>query len=179
MSSREPAVHDWPAYRKIPTATASIAFSRFASGKTMTGALPPASIETRLNVRAPSSISRRPASLLPVKLILSTRGSVASASPTTSPAPTTPFATPCGSPSIRSSNPKIAIDDAGASLAGLSTNVQPAAIAAPILRSGRSTGSFHGVIRPHTPTGSLRMKLSRWLGAEDVTSPRIIRAALA
>ena len=83
MSSREPAVHDWPAYRKIPTATASIAFSRFASGKTMTGALPPASSETRLNVRAPSSISRRPASLLPVKLILSTRGSVASASPTT------------------------------------------------------------------------------------------------
>ncbi len=30
---------------------------------------------------------------------------------------------------------------------------------------------------PHTPTGSLRMKLSRWLGADAVTSPRIIRAA--
>ena len=67
---------------------------------------------------------------------------------------------------MRSSSPKIAIDDAGASLAGLSTNVQPVAIAAPILRSGRSTGSFHGVISPHTPTGSLRMKLSRWLGAD-------------
>ncbi len=148
---RCPAVHDWPAYRKIPTATASIAFSRFASGKTMTGALPPASSETRLNVRAPSSISRRPTSLLPVKLILSTRGSVASASPITSPAPTTPLATPRGSASIRSSSPKIAIDDAGASLAGLSTNVQPVAIAAPILRSGRSTGSFQGVISAADP----------------------------
>ena len=132
--------------RSRPT-TASIAFSRFASGKTMTGALPPASSETRLNVRAPSSISRRPTSLLPVKLILSTRGSVASASPTTPPSPTTPLATPCGSAGIRSSSPKIAIDDAGASLAGFRTNVQPVAIAAPILRSGRSTGSFHGVIR--------------------------------
>ena len=73
----------------------------------------------------------------------------------------------------------MAIDDAGASLAGLSTKVQPVAIAAPILRSGRSTGSFHGVISPQTPTGSLRMKLSRCSGADDVTSPRIIRAALA
>ena len=151
MSSREPAVHDWPAYRKIPTATASIAFSRFASGKTMTGALPPASIETRLNVRAPSSISRRPASLLPVKLILSTRGSVASASPTTSPAPTTPFATPRGRPRSGRAARRSPSTTPGASLAGLSTNVQPAAIAAPILRSGRSTGSFHGVIRRAHP----------------------------
>ena len=121
----------------------------------MTGALPPASSETRLNVRAPSSISRRPTSLLPVKLILSTRGSLANASPTTSPAPTMPFATPFGSASIRSSSPKIAIDDAGASLAGLSTNVQPVAIAAPILRSGRSTGSFHGRDQPAHADGLL------------------------
>jgi hypothetical protein len=61
----------------------------------------------------------------------------------------------------------------------LRTKVHPVAIAAPILRSGRSTGSFHGVMRAHTPTGSLRMKLSRCCGAEAVTSPRIIRAALA
>jgi hypothetical protein len=80
---------------------------------------------------------------------------------------------------MRSSSSKIAIDDAGASLAGLSTNVQPVAIAAPILRSGRSTGSFHGVISPQTPTGSLRTRLSRWPGAELVTSPRISLAAPA
>ena len=66
--------------------------------------------------------------------------------------------------SIRSSSSKIAIDDAGVSLAGLSTNVQPVAIAAPILRSGRSTGSFHGVMSPHTPTGSFRTKFRRWPG---------------
>ena len=81
--------------------------------------------------------------------------------------------------SMRSSSSKIAIDDAGASLAGLSTNVQPVAMAAPILRSGRSTGSFQGVISPHTPTGSLSTKLSRWPGALLVTSPWIIRAAPA
>ena len=79
----------------------------------------------------------------------------------TSPWPTTPFATPGGSASIRSSSSKIAIDDAGASLAGLRTNVQPVAIAAPILRSGRSTGSFHGVIRPQTPTGSFSTKFEQ------------------
>ena len=74
---------------------------------------------------------------------------------------------------IRSRSSKIAIDDAGASLAGLRTNVQPVASAAPILRSGRSTGSFHGVISPHTPTGSLRTKFRRWLGPPTSTSPRI------
>ena len=42
----------------------------------------------------------------------------------------------------------MAIEEAGASLAGLSTNVQPVAMAAPILRSGRSTGSFHGRDEP-------------------------------
>ena len=41
----------------------------------------------------------------------------------------------------------------GVSLAGLSTTVQPAASAGPILRVAIAAGKFHGVIRKLTPTG--------------------------
>ncbi len=179
MRSRLPAVHDCPAYRKIPTATASIALSRSASSKTRTGALPPPSTEIRANRPAAMMASRRPTSLLPVNPILSTRGSAASASPIASPDPVRPFATPAGSPGRPSSSSKIAIDDAGASLAGFRTNVQPEASAAPIFRSGRSIGSFQGVMNAHTPTGSRRTRLRRCDAAALVTTPSTRRAAPA
>ncbi len=41
----------------------------------------------------------------------------------------------------------------GVSLAGLSTTVQPAASAGPILRVAIAAGKFHGVISTLTPTG--------------------------
>ncbi len=43
--------------------------------------------------------------------------------------------------------------DSGVSLAGLSTTVQPAASAGPILRVAMAAGKFHGVISTLTPTG--------------------------
>jgi hypothetical protein len=41
----------------------------------------------------------------------------------------------------------------GVSLAGLSTTVQPAASAGPILRVAMAAGKFHGVTRTQMPTG--------------------------
>ena len=43
--------------------------------------------------------------------------------------------------------------DSGVCCAGLTTMVQPAAIAGPILRVPIAIGKFHGVISRHGPTG--------------------------
>ena len=43
--------------------------------------------------------------------------------------------------------------DSGVSLAGLTTIVQPAATAGPILRVPIASGKFHGVMKTHGPTG--------------------------
>ena len=56
----------------------------------------------------------------------------------------------------------------GVSLAGLSTTVQPAASAGPILRVAIAAGKFHGVISRLTPTGwcGTRIRLAP-VGAVD------------
>ena len=43
--------------------------------------------------------------------------------------------------------------DSGVCLAGLTTIVQPAAIAGPTLRVPMASGKFHGVMKTHGPTG--------------------------
>ncbi len=60
--------------------------------------------------------------------------------------------TPAGTPAPASVR-AIASVVSGVSLAGLSTTVQPAARAGPILRVAMAAGKFHGVTRTHTPTG--------------------------
>ena len=52
-----------------------------------------------------------------------------------------------------SSSRAIANAVSGVSLAGLSTMVQPAANAGPILRVAMAAGKFHGVTITHTPIG--------------------------
>src|SRR5262249_23499045 len=61
---------------------------------------------------------------------------------------TTPFGTPASH-----RMPATASAVSGVSLAGLSTTVQPAARAGPILRVAMAAGKFQGVIRTLTPTG--------------------------
>ena len=46
----------------------------------------------------------------------------------------------------------------GVSPAGLTTMVQPAAMAGPILRVPMASGKFHGVIIRHGPTGCLSVR---------------------
>ena len=48
--------------------------------------------------------------------------------------------------------------DSGVCLAGLTTIVQPAAIAGPILRVPMASGKFHGVMNTHGPTGCLHRR---------------------
>ena len=62
------------------------------------------------------------------------------------------FSTPPGSPTS-SRIPASASIDSGVSLAGLTTIVQPAAIAGPILRVPMAIGKFHGVIIRLGPIG--------------------------
>src|SRR4051795_9536385 len=64
----------------------------------------------------------------------------------------TTFSTPAGSPAS-SRMPASAYIDSGVRLAGLTTIVQPAAIAGPILRVPIASGKFQGVMKKQGPTG--------------------------
>ena len=66
----------------------------------------------------------------------------------------TTFSTPSGSPASASAWASHSIVS-GVSPAGLTTIVQPAAMAGPILRVPMASGKFHGVIIRHGPTGCL------------------------
>ena len=68
------------------------------------------------------------------------------------PSPVTMLSTPAGSPdSCASSAKAIAVSDVNS--AGLSTTVFPAASAGAIFHAIMSSGKFHGMICPTTPTG--------------------------
>ena len=64
--------------------------------------------------------------------------------------------TPGGMPASPINSPRRSAVS-GVSSAGLSTTVQPAASAGPIFHAAISSGKFHGMIAPTTPTGSLRV----------------------
>ena len=75
------------------------------------------------------------------------------AAPTVGPSPFTRLNTPGGTPaSWRISVNTMAFS--GAISVGFNTIVQPAASAGATLQAIWLIGQFHGVMRPHTPTGS-------------------------
>lgn len=75
----------------------------------------------------------------------------------------TTFSTPSGNPASLRIAARARLES-GVCGAGLSTIVQPAAIAGPILRVPMASGKFHGVISRHGPTGrresSMRLRPS-------------------
>ena len=88
-----------------------------------------------------------------MKATLSTSWCAASAAPAVSPKPVTTFTTPSGTPaSAMSSASRSAVS--GVCSAGLSTTVLPVASAGPSFHAAISSGKFHGMICPTTPTGS-------------------------
>src|SRR5687768_12977255 len=89
----------------------------------------------------------------PVKLIPATRASRINASPTMAPWPVTRLIAPGGTPAFRSSFTRYTADH-GVSDDGLKTTVFPHARAGAILRTGATTGKFHGQIAAITPSGS-------------------------
>lgn len=122
---------------------------------------------------------RLPVGVEPVNEILSTSGCAIRASPVGSPGPWTMLTTPGGRPGRSSSRRNSASVDAGVSSEVLTTIVQPAAIAAPILRTARSTGSFHGMISAQTPIGWVSVMSSTLAGEAPVTVPSSRRPAPA
>ncbi|MCY1378812.1 hypothetical protein D9M68_921550 [compost metagenome] len=95
---------------------------------------------------------RRPVVVSPVKATLLMRGLDASGLPASSPKPLITLTTPGGSRSpITSISTRI---DAGVCSAGLSTTQLPAASAGASFQVAISSGKFHGMIWPTTPSGS-------------------------
>ncbi len=124
-----------------------------ASSKTRNGALPPSSIETFSTPSAACAISFCPTSVDPVKLSLRSLGS-SMMGLATSPEEVAviTLSTPFGNPASSRSWAR-AIIESGVSFAGLTTMVQPAAIAGPILRVPIALGKFQGVMKKQGPTG--------------------------
>lgn len=59
----------------------------------------------------------------------------------------------------------------GVSEAGLKTIVLPQISACSAFQAGMATGKFHGVISPHTPSGSRRVRQSLLGSSEGAVSP--------
>ena len=121
----------------------------------MLGDLPPSSRVTRLSARPAFEPISRPTAVEPVNATLSTPGWSTTAAPV-SPSPVTTLSTPAGMPASSASSPmRRAVS--GVCSAGLSTTVHPAARAGATFHAAISRGKFHGMIWPHTPTGSRRV----------------------
>jgi len=141
------AVQACPMFRNLASIAPSTALSRSASSNTTNGAFPPSSIETRSTPLAACSMSRTPTSVEPVKDSLRSRGSaMIGAESREAEDEVTTFTTPAGRPTSSSSAAKASVVS-GVSVAGLTTEVQPAASAGAILRVAIASGKFHGVTR--------------------------------
>ena len=138
------------------------ASSTSASSNTMNGALPPSSIDSLSRFVDACSISFLPTSVEPVNDSFRRRGSAISG-PIVAPelVELTRFSTPLGRPASSRILTSISIDS-GVSCAGLTTIVQPAAIAGPTLRVPIASGKFHGVISRHGPTGCCIVSSRPW-----------------
>ena len=146
--------------RILATIAPSTAASTSASSKTRNGALPPSSIDTRCSCPADCSTMIRPTAVEPVKLTLRSRGSAIRVRLRLAESDVvTTLRTPSGNPAS-AITPASASIVSGVSSAGLTTMVQPAATAGPILRVPMAIGKFHGVRNRHGPTG-LRTVSSR------------------
>ena len=128
----------------------STAWSSAQSSKTMFAALPPSSSVSFLPVPASRRWIALPTSVEPVNAILSTSAST-SAAPAR-PSPVTMLTTPGGSSAWRSTSQKSSAVS-GVVSAGFSTTVFPVASAGAIFHASISSGKFHGMIWPATPSG--------------------------
>ena len=156
------AVHASPMLRIFAIIAPATAASMSASSNTMNGALPPSSIDSRSRFSEACAISLRPTSVEPVNDSLRSRWSaISGAVVSLDDEAVTRFSTPGGSPASSRISTSISIDS-GVCCAGLTTIVQPAAIAGPILRVPIAIGKFHGVISRHGPTGCFIVSRRPW-----------------
>ena len=116
--------------------------------------LPPSSSRIRFSVSPAADMTWRPTTELPVKLIMSIRGSVVSSLAASTPDGVTTLTTPGGISVCSSMRRASASPASGVSGEGLSTTVLPAASALFSFMTLRQCGKFHGVRIDTTPSGS-------------------------
>ena len=124
--------------------------SRSASARTMKAACPPSSMEQRTISCAHWRKSKRPVSVLPVKLSLRTRPSISHVVAMDLASPVNTCKHCGGSPHSKRISAS-AKAESGVSSAGLASCTQPAARAGATLRANMANGKFQGVIAAHTP----------------------------
>ena len=141
-----------PQLRNLAVAAACAAAAGSASSNTMTGAWPPSSIDTFFTPSAQRCSSCLPTGTEPVKDTLRTMGEPIRWRAMRSESPVTRLTAPGG---ISASWQAwiSAMQEPGASDAGLTITEQPAPSAAAILRAGSRAGKFHAENAAHTPTG--------------------------
>ncbi len=148
------ATHASPLFMSALGIRPGIAVERSASSRMIAADLPPSSRVQRFSCSPHSAAIFFPATVEPVKEILSTSGWVTMCSPTSRPA-CTMLSTPAGSPaSCTASARRYAFS--GVSGAGFSTMVEPEASAGASFSMVTNSGTFHGTMAPTTPTGSRR-----------------------
>src|SRR5699024_1631110 len=146
------------------------ALSKFESGSTIAGALPPSSREILFTCSEALLINVLPIFVEPVKDIFLIRSSLNNLSEISVELPVKMLATPLSIP-VAINSSKIAIAILGVSLDGLTITVHPAANAGATLRATIAPGKFQGVIKPHTPTGCLITEI-RWFSDDGgIISP--------
>mmetsp|Transcript_12646 Transcript_12646/g.31053 ORF Transcript_12646/g.31053 Transcript_12646/m.31053 type:complete len:202 (+) Transcript_12646:569-1174(+) len=156
--------HVWPAFLNLLAIAPSTAALTSASSKTMKGALPPSSIDTRLTLPAAMARSFFPIGVDPVKEIFLTSLCVANISPTSG-VPVddvTTLTRPEGTPACLASSASARAVN-GVCCAGLITTGHPAASAGATFLVIMAAGKFHGVMSAHTPT-PCRITIMRLLG---------------
>ena len=115
--------------------------------------MPPSSSVSALPVPAVTCRILRPTAVEPVKAILSMPECATSAAPV-APSPVTMFSTPFGNPASRLSSANNSAVS-GVYSAGFSTMVLPAASAGATFHASISSGKFHGITAPQTPSGAM------------------------
>ena len=118
---------------------------------------------------------RAPVASEPVKVILATSGWSTKADPASAPSPVTTLNTPLGKPASRVSAANSSVETEANSL-GLTTTVQPAAMAGAHFQAMKSRGEFQAVSAPTTPTGSCRVKAIMSGLSMGMTAPSILSA---
>mmetsp|Transcript_31412 Transcript_31412/g.57033 ORF Transcript_31412/g.57033 Transcript_31412/m.57033 type:complete len:246 (+) Transcript_31412:980-1717(+) len=168
----------WPALRNALPMIPAAALSKSASSKTIKGALPPSSRETRFTLTAAAAASFFPTAVLPVNPIFLTPWLEVNSSPMALASPTTMVKTSFGTPARMARFAKT-MAVSGVDSAGFRTTGHPAAKAGATLRVIMLMGKFQGVMAPTTPTGCFNTNRRRSRLGGSRTSPYIRFASSA
>ena len=126
--------------------------SSITDSKNTFGDLPPSSSVIGMRFSEAYCMIRRPVVVSPVKAIFLMPSCCASGLPASGPKPWTMLITPAGTTSLIRSIHSMMLT--GVCSAGLMTTQLPAASAGASFQAAISSGKFHGMICPTTPSGS-------------------------